>query len=172
MFRPLSRQWSMLSMTALSHPLRRVQSTDSGCRFAAPRSPPQSGDDRPDRLDNSKRPRTLKKPVRRTQATRGCKPKDQPVAAPLQCIANEHRRHGKQSERTQRAQGVRHFKRRSFCGRSCGRSPHGPADAATVEARAVASYSYYASAETGGGAGSAGAATRAGFCHDGRSFRW
>ena len=62
------------------------------------RVPAAQGHQRPNGFDQAERPGALKKPVKRTETTRAGESQDEPRAALLEGVADQHRRHRKQAE--------------------------------------------------------------------------
>jgi len=62
------------------------------------RVPAAQGHQRPNGFDHAERPGALKKPVKRTETTRAGESQDEPRAALLEGVADQHRRHRKQAE--------------------------------------------------------------------------
>ena len=60
--------------------------------------PAPKGHDGPYRLDDSEGPRALQKPVDGAERAGAGETEDKPVAAILEMITNEHRRHGKEAK--------------------------------------------------------------------------
>ena len=64
--------------------------------------PTPERDDGPDGLYESKRPSSLKEPVRGSQDARASERQDEPMAAVLERVGDEHRRDGEQAKAGQR----------------------------------------------------------------------
>ena len=62
------------------------------------RVPAAQGHKRPNGFDQAEWPGALKKPVKRTETTRARESQDEPRAALLKGVADQHRRHRKQAE--------------------------------------------------------------------------
>lgn len=60
--------------------------------------PAAEGDQGPDALDESERPRALQEAIDRREGARGGKTQNEPVAAILERVASHHDGHGKEAE--------------------------------------------------------------------------
>src|SRR6185295_18686121 len=79
------------------------------------RPPATDGDAGPDGLDQSEWPGPLQEAVGRPERARPGERQHEPVAAPLERVGHEHRRHGEQPEGAERGHWARPFLKIMTC---------------------------------------------------------